>query len=420
MATAFAIRAAPFAVSSVATMSMMSAFGSTDDATLSSSVAAVSPGRLSSPPAPASRESSAARRSWRGGARRSSPSRVWRGSEALSRTIFAVAWYVFGSTSETSKTTATSGNDDEGDQQLAATKRIEIPPRLDRLVGRERRRRVPDQAVGAIDHFLVATVTRAESNPARGSPRCSPCRRLFPLLVDGAARGRRAVQAAGREFLGPSRLTKPANLDARARAYSSRVVAVTFILDGRPLGSDTTKPYELDVDPGAPSGRPPPAPGRRRRQPRAARVIHPDGHDDRALAVGRGESGARRELHRAREALRRGNVTVHLAPGRYEVRELELGSGTRLVGSGPGTVIAPPPGAPLLGAARRKGQHIRISDLTIDGGGGPAALSREGGIAVAVFDGSRDVRLQRLYITVSGPTRWTPGARTRASPSRTR
>ena len=49
---------------------------------------------------------------------------------------------------------------DECDQQLAATKGIQIPARLDRLVRREGRRRVPDQAVGAIDHLLVATVAR--------------------------------------------------------------------------------------------------------------------------------------------------------------------------------------------------------------------------------------------------------------------
>ena len=102
---------------------------------------------------------------------------------------------------------------------------------------------------------------------------------------------------------------------------------------------------------------------------------------------------------RAKDALRGGNVTVHLGPGRYEVRELELGSQTRLVGSGPRTVIAPSTGAPYWALLVAKGAGIRVSDLTIDGGGGPAADSpREGGIAVAVFDGSRDVRLQRLHI----------------------
>jgi len=102
---------------------------------------------------------------------------------------------------------------------------------------------------------------------------------------------------------------------------------------------------------------------------------------------------------RATDALRRGNVTVRLAPGRYQVRGLELGSGARLVGSGTGTVLAPPPGAEYWALLVARGSGIRISDLAIDGGGGPAApTSAEGGIAVAVFDGSRDVRLQRLHI----------------------
>jgi len=106
-----------------------------------------------------------------------------------------------------------------------------------------------------------------------------------------------------------------------------------------------------------------------------------------------------RSFAEASQALRRGGVTVRLAPGRYEVQELELGSGARLVGAGEGTVIAPPPGARYWALLVAKGSRIRISDLAIDGGGGPAAASsREGGIAVAVFDGSRDVRVERVHI----------------------
>jgi hypothetical protein len=105
------------------------------------------------------------------------------------------------------------------------------------------------------------------------------------------------------------------------------------------------------------------------------------------------------DFARAVAALRRGNVTVHLEPGRYEVDELELGGGARLVGSGPDTVLAPAPGAPYWALVVARGSRIRISDLAIDGGGGPAlSSSREGGIAVAVFDGSHDVRLQRVRI----------------------
>ena len=59
------------------------------------------------------------------------------------------------------------------------------------------------------------------------------------------------------ELLGPERLTKPVELRANARALpGSRVAAVSWFLDGRPLGSDTTKPYRLDVDPALlPQGR---------------------------------------------------------------------------------------------------------------------------------------------------------------------
>lgn len=198
------------------------------------------------------------------------------------------------------------------------------------------------------------------------------------------------------EFLGPRRLTKPATLDARARAFSSRVVAVTFMLDGRPLGSDTTKPYELDVDPALlPAG------------PHRLRVAAVDSLGRRAsswptvLTVAHSQSDVAKvapgeSFIGAKDALRRGNVTVQLAPGRYEVRGLELGSGARLVGSGDGTVITPSPGARYWALLVARGAGVRIADLTIDGGGGPAA--EEGGIAVAVFDGSRDVRLQRLHI----------------------
>jgi hypothetical protein len=177
----------------------------------------------------------------------------------------------------------------------------------------------------------------------------------------------------------------------------SRVVAVTFFLDGRPVGSDTTKPYRLDVDPALlPAGRhlvrvqAVDNLGRRRTTTPSPVTIEPG--ESELIDAAPGESFAR-----ARDALAGGDVTVRLAPGRYEVDELELGSGVRLVGSGPRTVLAP--------AAERywalvvaKGKNIRISDLTIDGGGSVPGTD-EDGFGVAVFDGSSDVRLQRLRMT---------------------
>lgn len=200
------------------------------------------------------------------------------------------------------------------------------------------------------------------------------------------------------EFLGPERLTRPAELEARARARSgSRVVAVSFFLDGRPLGSDTTRPYRLDVDPALlPPGRhrlrveAVDNLGRRRSTTPSTMTVEESGSDVVEAAPGA-------SFARARAALARGNVTVRLAPGRYRVNELRLGSGARLVGAGPETVLAPRPGARYWALLVAKGKNIRIADLTLDGGGPPS--DRDGGIGVAVFDGSSDVRLQRLRMT---------------------
>jgi parallel beta-helix repeat protein len=198
------------------------------------------------------------------------------------------------------------------------------------------------------------------------------------------------------EYLGPHELTGPSSLRARAKSRSGRVVAVTFLLDGRPLGSDTTRPYALDVDPAfLPQGRHElgvvavDSLGRRRSA--AAGAVEISG--SRADVV---TATPQRGLRRALAALRRGNVTVQLGPGRYRLDEARIGSGARLVGSGPRTVISAPPGRRYWALLVAKGENIRISDLTLDGGGG---RDEDGGIAIAVFDGSRDVRLQRLRIT---------------------
>jgi parallel beta-helix repeat protein len=187
-------------------------------------------------------------------------------------------------------------------------------------------------------------------------------------------------------------------LRARATARSGRVVAVTFMLDGRPVGSDTTRPYTLDVDPAfLPAGRHDlrvvavDSLGRRR----STAPVAVDISGSRAHVV---TATPRQGLRRALAALRRGNVTVHLAPGRYRLSEVRLGSGARLVGSGARTVISAPAGERYWALLVAKGKNIRITDLALDGGGAVPG-DDEGGIAVAVFDGSRDVRLQRLRMT---------------------
>jgi hypothetical protein len=198
------------------------------------------------------------------------------------------------------------------------------------------------------------------------------------------------------ELLGPPGTVEgPTTLKAAAKARSGRIVAVTFILDGVPLGSDTVKPYTMLLDPG---------------------LVRPGSHRLRVVAVdsvGRRRSTARsdvrtersvtkaltatpeRGLGRALAALRNGDVTIRLGPGRYRLHDVKIGDNVRLLGSGPETVIAPPTGASYFALLVAKGRNIAISDLTVDGGGpGPGD-----GIAIAVFDGSRDVRLSRLRLT---------------------
>jgi hypothetical protein len=200
------------------------------------------------------------------------------------------------------------------------------------------------------------------------------------------------------QFLGPDRLTKPTTLKANARAGSGRVVAVTFLLDGKPLGTDTVAPYALDVDPvllgtGAHRLRVVAVDNLGRRSSTKPARVSISASRSPVLTAAPGE-----RFREAAAALRRGNVTVRLAPGRYEVRQLRLGSGARLVGSGPKTVIAPRPGARYWAVVVARGSNIRIANLTVDGGG-PMAGAEDDGIAIAVFDGSRDVRLQGLRIT---------------------
>jgi hypothetical protein len=172
---------------------------------------------------------------------------------------------------------------------------------------------------------------------------------------------------------------------------------VTFVLDGVPLGTDTVAPYTLRLDPG---------------------LVRPDSHRLRAAAVD--NLGRRRSteafsirtkrvrmkaliatpekgLERALAALSRGDVTVRLAPGRYQLHDARIGDGARLVGSGSQTVISPPSGVSYFAVLVAKGRNIAISDLTVDGGGPGPGPGR--GIAIAVFDGSRDVRLSRLRLT---------------------
>jgi parallel beta-helix repeat protein len=237
-----------------------------------------------------------------------------------------------------------------------------------------------------------SAATGAAARWPAGSPRSAPPAPL-PKAVHGPG-----PQVA---YTGPRRLSGLTTLRARA-AGEGGVVAVTFLLDRRPLGTDTTAPYALDIDAGdlrrGTHRLTVAAVDRLGRRSRSARVrVRADGRPTPALTA-----TPDRGLDDALAALARGNLTVRLGPGRYVVSDVVLGSGARLVGAGARTVLVPPHDADGFALITVRGSGVRISDLVVDGGG-----HTERGIAVA--DGSNDVRLQRLRIagvTLNGVEAW--------------
>ena len=195
-------------------------------------------------------------------------------------------------------------------------------------------------------------------------------------------------------YLGPcERLSRLTTLRASASTRGARIIAVTFYLDGKPLGSDVTKPYRLDIDAGALRA------GThrvsvvavdslgRRGKSRSTTVTVVARHG-RSIVVSPG-----RGLARALARLSHGNVTVRLRPGHYELSDVWLASNTRLVGSGASTVISARSGS-YDGILVVNGRHVRISDLVLDGSGpGPGD-----GQGIAVRPGAADVRISRLEI----------------------
>ena len=220
-----------------------------------------------------------------------------------------------------------------------------------------------------------------------------PASILLCLSIAGSASAGVAAGGPRVTYDGPTgNVTGPLTLTAEAKGNGARIAAVTFVVDGAPRGSDTTAPYSLGLNPALVRG------GRH-----TVRVVAVDNLGRRAstsvanIVTSGGDrpvmASPQAGLAEALRALRSGDVTVRLAPGRYRLDNVVLGTSARLVGSGPRTVISPSK-AGYFAILVAKGEHVRIANLTVDGGGaGPG-----GGNAIAVFDGSRDVRLQRLRL----------------------
>ena len=180
------------------------------------------------------------------------------------------------------------------------------------------------------------------------------------ILLGASAASLRAapMRAIDVRYTGASHITTDSVLRATASARGARIAAVTFYLDGRPVGSDTTKPYALDLVGNA-----------ARAGTHRLRVVAVDSLGRRRASgttVVRVRAGLpwlsaspTTGLSRALHALVRGG-RVRLARGVYRLAQIRLGSGARLVGSGADTVISAPDGSywSLLIAS---GSNIRVA-----------------------------------------------------------
>ena len=97
--------------------------------------------------------------------------------------------------------------------------------------------------------LCVAALVLTAFDSQRGGSLAMPGRVGAPVALEPAPSTRVA-------YTGPRRLEGIATLRASVRRAGARIVAVTFLLDGEPLGTDTRPPYRLDVDASlVPSGR---------------------------------------------------------------------------------------------------------------------------------------------------------------------
>ncbi len=236
--------------------------------------------------------------------------------------------------------------------------------------------------------LLIAAGCGGSGIAARtAGPVASVSGRIAPAQAPAHARRDALVVA----YRGPHTLRGRTILRARVRDHA-RIVAVTFMLAGRPLGTVTQAPWALDVDaallPDGPASLEVAAVDRfgERTVSRPVHVrVHPGGEHFLRVAPGR-------RLAPALRALAHGSTTVELAPGRYPLRQIVLGPGARLVGSGPATILIPRPGTDGVAMLSTRSDDVRISDLSVLGSG-----RRQD--AVSIGDGASDVRVQRIEIS---------------------
>jgi parallel beta-helix repeat protein len=193
----------------------------------------------------------------------------------------------------------------------------------------------------------------------------------------------------GLRYTGPAVVSDLSVLRAQA---PRNVVAVTYLVDGRPVATATAAPFALRLTRGDIR------PGRHhlwlqavtnngtRRLSRWVRI----------QALGSAgptiTASPSRRLGAALAALAHGHATVVLDPGVYRLHDVRLGDGARLAGR-PGTILRAPTSR-YSNVLLVDGRDVRVSNLTIDGGGpGPGD-----GEAIAVGPSARTFRASRVRV----------------------
>jgi hypothetical protein len=183
-------------------------------------------------------------------------------------------------------------------------------------------------------------------------------------------------------------------LRAHVPGGGSRTVLVDFYVDGRIVATAASAPWDALVD----STRVSPGPhtvravaislDRRRRASPAVPVRVARSH----IIVP--QDAVRGALQAAVDLLGPDGGTLRLPAGRFPVSDLRIGGGVRLIGAGVGrTVLVGPDGG--ADAVEVTGEHVLISDLTIDARGTGSAPEESAAILVR---NAEDVVLRRLSL----------------------
>ena len=177
---------------------------------------------------------------------------------------------------------------------------------------------------------------------------------------------------------------------ARLSPSTSRIVLVDYYVDGAIVATAASAPWTALVDstriePGIHTIRAVAVSLDRRR--RASPAV--------AFAAARATQGAapHGSLQAAIDALGPDGGTLRLPAGTYQVSDLKIGSGVRLIGAGAGQTVLVGTTAPGQDTIDVTGRNVLVSDLTVDVGGTGATPDESAGIFV---HDAQDVVLRRL------------------------